>query len=292
MTTIIKPASSVQMRCAPRPIRSATRHVATRCTASPQVYQTIPNGSSEQKTILPTPLPTLPQPSPSPECAPPAGILEKAIALGTTKASYSLPKTFLGGILAGALLSFGAATALAVGGACPAIAAANPGLAKILMGSIGLPFGLTMVVVSGGELFTGNTCFVTAAALAGRARWSAVLSNWVSAYAGNMVGSLAVVGLMCIAGVFAPGAAAPVNVAVAKTSAPFAQVKPYHSAVLPAHTQQSVYMFYVTNCTLLLLVGVYLHTYDRRLCVACCATGSCAWHCGRRWPRLPFGASL
>ena len=202
----------------PRSIRGRT----ITCTVSPPIYTTKTTGTDQ--ITLPLPPPPVPSLPPPPECAPPAGILEKAVALGTTKASYSLPKTFLGGILAGALLSFGAATALTVGGACPAIAAANPGLQKILMGSIGLPFGLTMVVVSGGELFTGNTCFVTAAALAGRARWLAVLCNWVAAYGGNLVGSLAVVGLMCAAGVFAPGAAAPINVAVAKTSAPFAQV--------------------------------------------------------------------
>lgn len=208
-------------RSSARPIR---RVRLTTCTASPPaLYKTATNGGSSnvEQMTLPT-LPPLP-PTP-PECAPPAGIVDKAIALGATKASYSIPKTLLGGVLAGALLSFGAATALTVGGACPAIASANPGLAKILMGSIGLPFGLTMVVVSGGELFTGNTCFVTAAALAGKARWSQVLANWVAAYAGNLVGSLVVVGLMCAAGVFAPGTAAPVNVAVAKTSMPFAQV--------------------------------------------------------------------
>ncbi len=126
--------------------------------------------------------------------------------------------------MAGALLSFGAATALTVGGGCPALAAANPGLQKILLGSIGLPFGLLMVVISGGELFTGNTCFVSTAALAGKTQWGAVMRNWVTAYAGNLIGSLLVVGLMSAAGVFGATATAPLAVAVNKTSMPVMQV--------------------------------------------------------------------
>lgn len=46
---------------------------------------------------------------------------------------------------------------------------ANPGLQKLLFGLFGLPFGLFMVVVAGGELFTGNTALVTAALIEGKA---------------------------------------------------------------------------------------------------------------------------
>lgn len=173
---------------------------------------------------VPAAQPTTVQRPPPPECAPPPDILQKAITLGATKASYSLRKTLVAGIMAGALLSFGAATALTVGGACPGLAASNPGLQKILLGSIGLPFGLLMVVVSGGELFTGNTCFVTTAVLANKATWGALLKNWTAAYAGNVLGSLVVVALMSTAGVFGPSASTPLAVAVNKTSMPFMQV--------------------------------------------------------------------
>ena len=52
----------------------------------------------------------------------------------------------------------------------------------------GLPFGLFMTVVGGGELFTGNTAMVTAAALEGKASIGGLLKNWVSSYLGNFVG--------------------------------------------------------------------------------------------------------
>ena len=39
----------------------------------------------------------------------------------------------------------------------------NPGLQKLLLGLVGLPTGLLMVLVCGGELFTGNTALLTAA---------------------------------------------------------------------------------------------------------------------------------
>lgn len=52
----------------------------------------------------------------------------------------------------------------------------------------GLPFGLFMTVVGGGELFTGNTAMVTAAAIEGKATTGGLLKNWVSSYLGNFVG--------------------------------------------------------------------------------------------------------
>ena len=39
----------------------------------------------------------------------------------------------------------------------------NPGLQKMIVGAFGLPFGLLMVLVCGGELFMGNTLMLTAA---------------------------------------------------------------------------------------------------------------------------------
>jgi len=39
------------------------------------------------------------------------------------------------------------------------------GVQKLLLGLFGLPTGLAMVVIAGGELFTGNTAFLTAATI-------------------------------------------------------------------------------------------------------------------------------
>lgn len=61
---------------------------------------------------------------------------------------------------------------------------------KIIFGAFGLPFGLIMTLVTGGELFTGNTALVTAAAMEGKTTKADLIKNWVASYAGNFVGSL------------------------------------------------------------------------------------------------------
>jgi formate/nitrite transporter FocA (FNT family) len=47
-----------------------------------------------------------------------------------------------------------------------------------------------MTLVTGGELFTGNTALVTAAVMEGKTTKDDLVKNWVSSYAGNFVGSL------------------------------------------------------------------------------------------------------
>lgn len=47
-----------------------------------------------------------------------------------------------------------------------------------------------MTLVTGGELFTGNTALVTAAAMEGKATKSELIKSWVASYGGNFVGSL------------------------------------------------------------------------------------------------------
>ena len=78
---------------------------------------------------------------------------------------------------------------LSVGGACPGLAATNPGLQKIVSGTFGLPLGLLLSVMAGGELFPSNTAFVTAAAIEKKADVKDLVKNFVFSYAGNLVGS-------------------------------------------------------------------------------------------------------
>lgn len=46
---------------------------------------------------------------------------------------------------------------LSVGASCPGLASSNPGLQRLILGAFGLPMGLILVVLTGAELFTGNT---------------------------------------------------------------------------------------------------------------------------------------
>lgn len=61
------------------------------------------------------------------------------------------------GVLAGVYIGFGALLMLSCGGSCFGLAKTDPGLKMMISGLMGLPTGLLMVLVAGGELFTGNT---------------------------------------------------------------------------------------------------------------------------------------
>lgn len=91
---------------------------------------------------------------------------------------------------------------------------------QIILGAFGLPFGLIMTLVSGGELFTGNTALVTAAYKEGKIELKDLVKNWVSSYMGNFVGSLILAYLAYKSGTLAGGPAA-VAIATAKCSLPW-----------------------------------------------------------------------
>lgn len=166
------------------------------------------------------PLPAAPTATAS--LATPASTWTAAAAAGAAKAALPTVKALLLSVAGGAYLALGGLLALSVGGACPGLAAAQPGLAKLLFGVVGLPAGLTLVIVMGAELFTGNVAIIGAAALAGRTTWATVARSWALAYAGNFVGALAVVALVAAAGTLTgPAAASAVAVAGAKAGLAF-----------------------------------------------------------------------
>jgi len=143
-----------------------------------------------------------------------------AVAAGVKKANMPAGKIFKLGVLSGCHIGFGAFLMLSVGGACPGLAATNPGLQKIVLGAFGLPFGLMMTLVSGAELFTGNTALVTMALLEDKVSKQQLIKSWVSSYLGNFVGSLLLAALVFLGGTLVNGGAS-VAVSVAKTSSPF-----------------------------------------------------------------------
>ena len=107
------------------------------------------------------------------------------LGVGETKAKLKLARMFVLAILAGMFIGIAG-----IGATTASSTIRNAAVAK-LVGACIFPAGLSMVVVAGSELFTGN-CLMVMALMNGRIRVSAMLRNWVVVYIGNLVGSLLV----------------------------------------------------------------------------------------------------
>ncbi|MDR2586912.1 MAG: formate/nitrite transporter family protein [Coriobacteriales bacterium] len=143
---------------------------------------------------------------------------EITIRSGIAKARMPLLKILLLGILAGIFLALGAhASSVAAHGI------GNVGLLRLVTGCV-FPIGLILIVIVGGELFTGNCLMVEglAARHYGFGRW---LRNLIPVFIGNFIGSLIVVILLVLANAFNYGDGAlgayAIKVALAKTNLPF-----------------------------------------------------------------------
>ena len=88
------------------------------------------------------------------------------------------------------------------------------------MGAFGLPFGLIMTLVTGAELFTGNTALVTAAVMEGKTSKKNLIKNWTASYLGNFIGSLLLSYLAYKSGTLGTSLGAE-SIAIAKCSLPW-----------------------------------------------------------------------
>lgn len=125
----------------------------------------------------------------------PKNIIEGTIHAGIAKAAMPLGRMILLGILAGIFI--------ALGGAGSNVAVhdiANVGLQRTLAGVI-FPAGLMMIVLVGGELFTGN-CMMTMAAWDKKIKWSQMLRNLVIVFFSNLIGALFIALLVYLSGQF------------------------------------------------------------------------------------------
>lgn len=154
--------------------------------------------------------------------APPA-VFDAACAASEKKSAQAPTTTLTLGFAAGALIGLGALLMTCVGGASPALAANNPGLSAFVKGAIGLPAGLTMVILTGAELFTGNVFVMLSGALNGVANERQVARSWALSYAGNFAGSvfMAYMAYTAMTAASPAASAAAVGIATAKASLPF-----------------------------------------------------------------------
>ncbi len=152
----------------------------------------------------------------------PAETLEVCINTGIAKANSSIGRLVVLGILAGAFI------ALAAQGSTMAAfnLIADPktlGVGKALQGAV-FGTGLIMVVLAGGELFTGNV-LILASVAEKKVTLAKLLRNWVIVYIANLIGSLLVAWLISQSGQWAGGADAlggmTVKIAAGKTALSF-----------------------------------------------------------------------
>lgn len=154
----------------------------------------------------------------------PAEILDTSIETSTVKAGGSFGKLFVLAFLAGAFISF-AAEGSNMAAFNLLVSPGTYGLGKLTAGIV-FGTGLMLVVLCGGELFTGNTLIIAAVADK-KVTLAKMLRNWVVVYAGNLAGALFIACMMNYSGLFSSGAgmlgAMTVKIAVNKVGLSFGQ---------------------------------------------------------------------
>lgn len=122
----------------------------------------------------------------------PGDVAKNYIAIGKGKVNTPIVKMFLLAVMAGAFIGVGALGCTTVG-----VSVEAASLGKFL-GACVFPGGLTMCLLAGSELFTGN-CLLTIPLLEKEVAIGGMLKNWIIVYLGNFVGSL----LLAAAAVYA-----------------------------------------------------------------------------------------
>ncbi|MDE5594308.1 MAG: formate/nitrite transporter family protein [Muribaculaceae bacterium] len=122
----------------------------------------------------------------------PTDVINIALDNGRNKTSLRTQRLIILSILAGAYIALGGALSLIAGYGFPDSPAA---LQKIISGCV-FPIGLILIVILGGELFTGNNAMLIPAFMNRDYGLGAVLRNWTIVYFGNFIGALAFAWLM------------------------------------------------------------------------------------------------
>lgn len=128
---------------------------------------------------------------------------------------------WISAMLAGLFIGFGVILVFTVGGF---LAAAGSPFTKPMMG---LLFGgaLSLVLMAGAELFTGNTMILAVGSFQKQVSWRQTAVTLLCSYVGNLLGALALSALMAAGELYGPEASAFVlSSAEAKMSAPALQL--------------------------------------------------------------------
>ena len=140
------------------------------------------------------------------------------VTAGVGKTKYSIPKMLVLGILAGLLIGFpSCVTEMAT------FSVTNTSMVRMISGLL-FAFGLGTVILTGAELFTGNT-LITMSLLDKKVTLGAMLKNWLFVYIGNFLGSMLLSAICAYFGWLSAGsnalAVSAMKMAVGKMTMPF-----------------------------------------------------------------------
>lgn len=138
----------------------------------------------------------------------------KVNLLNSSKLKYIVSSAF-----AGLYVGIGILLIFTIGGL---LTSANSPMTKIMMG-VSFAIALSLVVMTGSELFTGNNMVMTAGTLNKGTSTKDLLRVWAYSFVGNLLGSLLVAGLFVGTGLVNKGAVMEffATTSLAKASLPF-----------------------------------------------------------------------
>jgi len=123
----------------------------------------------------------------------PAEFVEKYREIGVKKCGLPILKMFLLACLSGIFIACaGAMSNVAV------FSISNASAAKVISGLL-FPLGLSMIVMTGAELFTGN-CLITISLMSRRVTFGEMSKNLGIVYLGNLIGSIVIAALCAFFG--------------------------------------------------------------------------------------------
>lgn len=122
-------------------------------------------------------------------------IIDNAINDYTHKANYSVIKVVLYGLMAGMFIAIGAQ-----GSTLASHNIADPGVAKTVAGVV-FPVGLMLIVLIGGQLFTGN-CLLFMAGFDKKISWAKIAKNLALVWVSNLIGALFIASMCYFSGQF------------------------------------------------------------------------------------------
>lgn len=119
----------------------------------------------------------------------PVDVISYVDGLSIKKNNLPTPKLMLLSILAGMYIGLGGALSKFVSAGFSEATGFNAGIEMFISGAF-FPIGLILIVLVGGELFTGNVAYMTVGVQRGSIKISDLLRNWGYVYLFNFVGAL------------------------------------------------------------------------------------------------------